>query len=132
MSRIVLTPASAPPPAGPYSHAIKVGDWLYLAGQGGFDPSTGKMISDSIEEQTEQTLKNLASLLNDAGYELTDVVSCLCHLSDLSDFATFNAVYGRFFTDEPPVRTTVQAALVAGMVVEITAVAYRADAGGGS
>ena len=110
-------------PAGPYSPALKVGEWIFLSGQGGFDPDTGTMISEDIAEQTAQTFRNIEVLLEAAGASLDDVVSCLVHLADLSDYAAFNAIYAQQFRDTKPVRTTVRADLVAGMRVEITAVA---------
>src|ERR687888_608070 len=91
--------------------------------EGGDDPNTGRMISDDIAEQTEQTFRNMEVLLEAAGASLDDVVSCLVHVTDLSHYATFNAIYETKFTGTKPVRTTVRADLVAGMLVEITAVA---------
>jgi 2-iminobutanoate/2-iminopropanoate deaminase len=102
-----------------------VGEWVFLSGQGGFDPETGEL-GETIEEQTEGTLRNVAALLEAAGCTLADVVSCLVHLADLSDFQRFNEVYVRHFAEPRPVRTTVGAPLVRGMIVEITVVAHRA------
>lgn len=97
---------------------------MFLSGQGGFDPETGAL-PEEIEEQTEATLANVAALLEAAGSTLDDVVSCLVHLSDLSLFQRFTAVYERHFAEPRPVRTTVGAALVRGMLVEITVIARR-------
>jgi len=83
-------------------------------------------VGDDVEAQTEQTFRNIEALLAAAGASLDDVVSCLVHLVDLDDFATFNAAYAKHFGDVKPVRTTVRADLVAGMLVEITVVANRA------
>jgi len=113
-----------PAPPGPYSPGLTVGEWIFLSGQGGFDPNTGKVVSDDLAEQTEQTFTNIENLLEAAGASLDDdVVSCLVHLVDLADFPAFNAVYEQKFTGVKPVRTTVRADLVAGMLVEITVVA---------
>jgi 2-iminobutanoate/2-iminopropanoate deaminase len=117
----------SPPTPGPYSPALAVGEWIFLAGQGGFDPQTRKMVGDGIAEQTAQTFRNIEVLLEAAGASLDDVVSCLVHLADLSQFGAFNAIYEQKFTGVKPVRTTVGADLVAGMLVEITVVA-RASA----
>jgi 2-iminobutanoate/2-iminopropanoate deaminase len=125
MDKAVVTSAAAPTAAGPYSPALKVGDWLFLSGQGGFEPATGALIGATIEEQTEQTFHNISALLEVAGHDLGDVVSCLVHLSDLSLFGRFNAVYERHFEEPLPVRTTIGAPLVAGMLVEVTVVAHR-------
>ena len=117
-----------PVPAGPYSPGLTVGEWIFLSGQGGFDPNTGKVVSDDLVEQTEQTFNNIETVLEAAGSSLDDVVSCLVHLVDLADFPAFNAVYEqKFNTGVKPVRTTVRADLVAGLLVEITVVAARAS-----
>jgi 2-iminobutanoate/2-iminopropanoate deaminase len=112
-----------PAPPGPYSPGLTVGEWIFLSGQGGFDPNTGKVVSDDLAEQTEQTFNNIETVLEAAGASLDDVISCLVHLVDLADFPAFNAVYEQKFTGVKPVRTTVRADLVAGLLVEITVVA---------
>jgi 2-iminobutanoate/2-iminopropanoate deaminase len=112
----VISTGSAP--ALPFSPGLKVNGFVYLSGQGGFLPGSGKLAGDSIEEQTEQTLQNVRALL-----EAADTVSCLVHLSDLSLFSRFNAVYAKHFSEPRPVRTTVGAPLVFGMLVEITVIA---------
>ena len=121
--KTLISSESSPPAAGPYSPGLSVGGWIFLSGQGGFDPESGKVISDDIAEQTEQTFRNIEVLLEAAGASLDDVVSCLVHLTDLSKFSAFNAIYEQKFTGVKPVRTTVRADLVAGLVVEITVVA---------
>ena len=110
-------------PAGPYSPGLTVGEWIFLSGQGGFDPDTGKVVSDDLVEQTEQIFNNIETVLEAAGASIDDVISCLVHLVDLADFPAFNAVYEQKFTGVKPVRTTVRADLVAGLLVEITVVA---------
>jgi 2-iminobutanoate/2-iminopropanoate deaminase len=123
MERIV-DPAR-PGAAGPFSPGLRAGEWVFLSGQGGFDPRTGKLVDGGIVEQTEQTLRNVAALLEAGGCGMQDVVSCAVHLGDLSLYRSFNEVYARHFGDPKPVRTTVGAALVLGMLVEITVVAHR-------
>ena len=121
-----ITSAEAPAPAGPFSPGLAVGDWIFLSGQGGFDPGTGQLVSDDIAGQTAQAFRNVEVLLRAAGAGLGDVVSCLVHLSDLGQFAEFNACYEREFPGPvKPVRTTVRADLVAGMRVEVTVIACR-------
>jgi 2-iminobutanoate/2-iminopropanoate deaminase len=112
-------------PRLPFSPSRVVGDWIFLSGQGGFDPATGKLVGDEIAAQTEQTFRNIEALLAAEGASLDDVVSCLVHLVDLDDFAAFNAAYETQVPDPKPVRTTVRADLVAGMRVEITVVAKK-------
>ena len=123
----LVTSAEAPAPAGPYSAGLRVGDLIFLSGQGGFDPDTGQLVSDDIAEQTAQTFRNIEVLLQAAGATLDDVVSCLVHLCDLAQFAEFNASYEKQFSGPvKPVRTTVRADLVADMRVEVTVIASKA------
>ena len=121
--KTLISSAKVPAPPGPYSPGLTVGDWIFLSGQGGFDPNTGKVVSDDLVEQAEQTFSNIETVLEAAGASLDDVVSCLVHLVDLGDFPAFNAVYERQFGGVKPVRTTVRADLVAGLLVAITVVA---------
>jgi len=126
----LITSARAPAPAGPYSPGLAVGDLIFLAGQGGFDPGTGQLVSGGIAGQTAQALGNVSVLLEAAGATLGDVVSCLVHLSDLALFPEFNAAWGREFPGpNPPVRTTVRADLAAGMLIEVTVIAVRPGSG---
>ena len=106
----------------PFSPARTADGFVFLSGQGGF-AEDGKLAGDSIERQTEQTIRNIAQLLEQHGCTLADVVSCLVHLTDLDNFARFNAIYATHFPEPRPVRTTVGAQLVSGMLVEITVVA---------
>jgi 2-iminobutanoate/2-iminopropanoate deaminase len=124
VERVPVTAEGVPPPGGAYSHGLQVGDFVFLAGQVGRDLATGE-VGETIEEQTEATLATIEKLLAAAGCSRSDVVSCLVHLSDISLFARYNAVYERFFPEPRPVRTTVGAQLVGGLLVEITAVACR-------
>ncbi|HEV7134125.1 MAG TPA: Rid family hydrolase [Gaiellaceae bacterium] len=123
--KAVISSKRAAPAAGAYSPALLVDGWLFLSGQGGFDPATGELAGDDIESQVEQTLSNIDALLEEAGLDRTDVVSCVAHLSDLSLFPRFNAAYAEGFAEPRPVRTTVEAKLVAGMLVELTVVARQ-------
>jgi 2-iminobutanoate/2-iminopropanoate deaminase len=112
-----------PDAPGPFSPGLVVDGWVYLAGQGGFDPGTGELGPD-VATQTAQTLQNVAALLEEAGCTLKDVVSCLVHITDPDHFAELNRVYESYFEPPRPVRTTVVADLVVrGMLVEITVVA---------
>ncbi len=124
---VAVLPDSKPMQAGslPFSPTRTAAGLIFLSGQGGFLPGSGELAGRSIEEQTEQTLRNVAALLSEYDCTLADVVSCLVHLSDLNDFARFNEVYATHFPEPRPVRTTVGAALVRGMVVEITVVAQQ-------
>ena len=122
----VISAAGAPAPMGPYSPGLIAGDWIFLAGQGGVDPATGQLASDDIAGQTAQVFRNIETLLRSAGAGLEDVVSCLVHLRDLALFDEFNASYERHFPGPArPVRTTVRADLLAGMLVEVTVIACQ-------
>jgi 2-iminobutanoate/2-iminopropanoate deaminase len=115
---------SAPKAIGPYSQAIKVGDFIYTAGQGGMDPKTGEIVSGGIEAETRQVLTNIKNILEAAGSSLEQVVKTTVYLRDMQDFAAMNGVYATFFPTNPPARTTVQAAaLPRGIAVEIDTVA---------
>ena len=128
--REIINSAGAPAPAGPYSNGLAVGDWIFLSGQGGFDPQTGQLVSDDLEDQTAQAFRNIEALLRAAGAGLGDVVSCLVHLGDLGELAKFNACYDRQFPGPVrPVRTTVRADLIAGMRVEVTVTACKSGPG---
>jgi len=119
----VPTP-SAPPAAGPYSPAVRAGDWIVLAGQVGLDPATGKL-ADGVEAQARQVLANIAAVLGDCGATLQDVAKTLVFVTDLGDFATVNGTYAEAFGDHRPARSTVQVAgLPAGALVEIEAWVY--------
>ena len=121
--KALISSDKVPVPAGPYSPGLRLDDWIFLSGQGGFVPNTGQVVSADLAEQTEQTFNNIETVLEAAGASLDDVVSCLVHLVDLADFPAFNAVYGQKFPRVKPVRTTVRADLVAGLRVEITVIA---------
>jgi 2-iminobutanoate/2-iminopropanoate deaminase len=116
MERTVIT-SEAAPAGGPYSPGLAVGDTVYLAGQ------TGE--GETIEEQTEVALDRVSALLAETGCSPADVVSCLVHLTDLSHFDRYNAVYQRYFPEPRPVRTTVGAPLLGGAMIEVTVVARR-------
>lgn len=123
MKKIIKT-EKAPKAIGPYSQAVVEGNFIFTAGQIGIIPETGNMIDGGIKEQTEQVLKNLKSILNAGGADLKDVVKTTLYLTKPDDFSIMNEVYARYFTDEPPARTTVfVSGLPKGALVEIEAVA---------
>jgi 2-iminobutanoate/2-iminopropanoate deaminase len=115
---------SAPPVAGPYSPAVRAGDWIVLAGQVGID-ADGTM-ADGIEAQTRQILANIGAVLGDCGASWADVAKTTIFLTDLGNFSTVNALYSEAIGPHRPARSTVGvAALPAGAVVEIECWAYR-------
>ena len=128
MREIVATEA-APQAIGPYSQAIRIGEFVFTSGQIPLDPKTGAFVEGGIAEQTEQVLRNLAEVLQAAGTSLEAVVKTTVFLADMDDFAAMNEVYGRYFSNEPPARSTVQAArLPRDARVEIDAIAVRKNA----
>ena len=115
----------APATIGPYSQAIKAGDYLFCSGQIPLVPETGELIKGGIEAQTRQALTNLSQVLVAAGIDFSVVVKTTIYLADLADFAVVNEIYAGFFGGIAPARATVQvAALPKGARVEIDAIAY--------
>jgi 2-iminobutanoate/2-iminopropanoate deaminase len=113
-----------PKAIGPYSPAIRSGEWVFTSGQLGLDPQTGELAAGGTAAQTRRALENLALLLEAAGAEMADVVKTTVFLKSLDDFSQMNSVYAEFFPSDPPARTTVQAAaLPKGAAVEIECVA---------
>lgn len=109
---------------GPYSLGIKAGPFVFCSGQTGTDPSTGNLVDGGVEAETRQTLVNLAAILEAAGSDLEHMVKTTVFLRDIHDFDKMNAVYGQFFKNDPPARSTFQvAALPRGAAVEIEAIA---------
>ena len=105
--RTIIQTDKAPEAIGPYSQGILTGNTLYTAGQVGLDPETGSLVGEDIESQTRQVMSNLKAVLEEAGFDFTDVVSVDVYLLDLSDYALFNEIYIEFFTENPPVRAVV-------------------------
>ncbi|RIK35823.1 MAG: reactive intermediate/imine deaminase [Chloroflexi bacterium] len=123
MQRQVIRSNSAPAAIGPYSQAIRAGQFIFASGQLGLDPNTGKL-QDGVEAQTRQALANITAVLAAAGSSTDKIVKTTLFLANMADFATVNAIYGEYFAHEPPARSTVQvAALPLGGLVEIEVVA---------
>ena len=120
-----VTTAQLPTPVGPYSPAVVVGNLVFVSGQAGRDPRTGHL-ADDVEAQTEQTLRNVAAILEAAGSSLSQVIRCGVFLVDMTEFQKMNAVYARMFGDHRPARTTVEVSGLPGpgLRVEIDAIAY--------
>ena len=128
MMETIIAP-KAPAALGPYSAAIKVGELIFTSGQIPADPATGELAPGGIAQQTEQSLKNLSAVLEAAGSGLDKVIKTTCFLTDMADFAAFNAAYGKYFSQHKPARSTVAVkALPKGALVEIECVAeYHSD-----
>ncbi len=123
MKQIVQT-EQAPKAIGPYSQAIKANGFVFASGQIPIIPETGEFVAGGITEQTEQAIKNLSRVLEAAGSGLDRVVKTTVFLADMAEFVAMNEVYGKYFSEEPPARATVEAAgLPRGARVEIEAIA---------
>lgn len=122
--RQVVATQKAPTAIGPYSQAIKAGGFVFTSGQIPIDPATGNLVSGDIAAQTERVLANLREVLAAAGSGLERVVRTTVFLKNMSEFVAMNEVYGRYFKDDPPARSTVEVArLPKDVLVEIDAVA---------
>jgi len=118
----VYTPL-APEAIGPYSQAMKVGSIVYTSGQIPINPASGNIEATTIEEQTEQVIKNLSAVLTEAGSSLDRVVKTTCFLANISDFAAFNGVYAKYFTSKPARSCVAVKDLPKGALVEVEVIA---------
>ncbi len=127
MLKTAISTEAAPAAIGPYSQAVRVGDFVYTSGQVALDPATGSIVSGGIEAQTVRVLENLTAVLEAAGATLGQVFKTTVFLKDMNDFAAMNAIYGRYFAAEgvvAPARSTVEVArLPKDALVEIEVVA---------
>ncbi len=121
-----VTASNLPSPVGPYSPGMTFGKLVFVSGQAGRDPATGRLAGDSVEAQTEQVLKNIATILTAAGSSLQHVIRCGVFLVDMKEFPKMNEVYARTFGSHRPARTTVEVSGLPGdgLLVEIDAIAY--------
>lgn len=123
MKKEIIHAKKAPAAVGPYVHAVKAGDIVYTSGQLGLDPVSGELLI-GVEAQTEQAIKNLSAVLEEANLTLSNVIKTTIFLADINDFACVNTVYSKYFTKDTPARSCVQvAALPKGGLVEIECIA---------
>lgn len=116
----------APAPRGPYSHAVRAGDFIFVSGMVSVDPATNEFSFGDIRHETRTAIENVKRILEGCGASLSDVVKCSVFLEDRNDFAAMNEVYAEFFGSAKPVRTTVQVVLPAERIkVEIDCIAYK-------
>ncbi len=122
--RDVIATNQAPQAIGPYSQAIRTLDLIFTSGQIAIDPATQQVIAGDISAQTDRVLKNLAAILQESGSRMEKVVRCTVFLKNMGDFAAMNEVYGRYFKQAPPARSTVEVArLPKDVLVEIDVIA---------
>ena len=128
MSREVITTPNAPAAIGPYSQGIRADGFVFVSGQGPLIPGTKQFAGETVAIQTEQTLKNIAAILQAAGTDMAHVVKVTVLLADIATFAEMNGVYSRFFPADPPARTTFAVKdLPMSILVEIDAIAVMPD-----
>ncbi len=113
----------APAAVGPYSQAVVINGLVYTSGQIALNPSTGELVGSTIEEQAEQVMKNLVAILEAAGTKPENAVKTLCFLTDINDFAAFNAVYARYFTEKPARSCVGIQSLPKGAICEVEVIA---------
>ena len=124
MKKIIHT-EKAPSAIGPYSQAVEINNTLYISGQLPLDPDKLKM-PDTIEEQTKLVMQNIGSILNDAGYDYTNVVKSTIYLADINDFQKVNEIYGNYYPHDPPARSAFEVAnLPKGAKIEIETMAVK-------
>lgn len=113
---------------GPYSSAIVAGNHCYVAGTGGFLPGTNRLVDGGIKAEIEQTLRNLESVITEAGFRVQDIVSATCYLRNMEDWPLLNEIYATYFDAEPPARAAVAVAdMPARSNIEITCIAWREE-----
>jgi 2-iminobutanoate/2-iminopropanoate deaminase len=124
--RKIINTEKAPKAIGPYSQAVEANGMLFISGQIPIDPAIGKIIDGGITEQSEQVMKNIGAILEEAGYDFKDVVKSTCLLSDMENFAAMNAVYGKYYPENPPARAAYGVVrLPLGAMIEIETIAAR-------
>ena len=125
--KTIITTNKAPQPIGPYSQAVLVGNMLYTSGQIALNPETGELVTDSIEQETTQVMKNLEAVLEAADMTFENIIKASIFISDMNSFAAINAVYGQYFNEATaPARETVEVANLPKFVnVEISVIAVK-------
>lgn len=125
MGKKVIQTEKAPKPIGPYSQAIRAGNFIFLSGQIPIDPKTGELVKGDIRQQTQQVLENIRGVLESQGLGMQDVVKVNIFLKDMGNFNEMNEVYATYFSSSPPARSTVEVAkLPRNADIEIEAIAY--------
>jgi 2-iminobutanoate/2-iminopropanoate deaminase len=128
VNRTVIATGDAPAAVGPYSQAIRMGQFVFTAGQAAIDPAIGGLIDGDVAAQTEQVMRNLQAILVAAGSDMEHIVKTTVFLKNMDHFTAMNEVYGSYFPNDPPARSTIEAArLPLGALVEIEAIAVVVD-----
>ena len=122
LKQVIASP-DLPPPLGPYSHAVRAGDFVFLAGQAGLDPESGKVAGEDFRSQANQAFKNLARVLKASGSSMDQVVKTTVFITDASQFPILNELYALYFPKNPPVRSTPIVELPRGLLISIECIA---------
>jgi len=126
MSKKIINTTNAPAPIGPYSQAVLAGNTLYVSGQIAIEPSTGSIVSDSIQGETHRVMQNMEAILKEAGYGFENIVKTSIFVKDLGNFAAINEVYGTYVGESKPARETVEVSrLPKDVNVEISCIAVK-------
>lgn len=125
MNKVIIKTNLAPAPIGPYNQAVKAGNMLFVSGQIALNPANGELINATVAEETNQVMKNIAAILNEAGADFSNIVKTTIFLSDMSLFAEVNEIYGNYFTADYPARETVAVkGLPKNVNIEISVTAF--------
>ena len=122
-----ISTTNAPAAIGPYSQGMVIGNFVFSSGQIPVDPATGEVAGPTIDEQAEQSCKNVKAVLEEGGSSLEKVIKTTCFLADMGDFAAFNAVYAKYFVNTPARSCVAVKALPKGVLCEVEAIAYIED-----
>lgn len=126
MQKTIIKTDKAPKAIGPYSQAVKIGNFIFLSGQIPIDPKTGELVNSDIKAQFELVIENIKNVLSEAGATLHDVVKATLYLKDIKEFSEINTIYGRYFDTDPPARSTVEVSnLPKGAKFELEVIAYK-------
>ncbi|WP_242921528.1 RidA family protein [Pontibacter liquoris] len=126
MAHTIINSQNAPAPIGPYSQATLANGTLYVSGQIPLDPKTGNLVTDSIEAETHQVMRNLQAILTEAGMDFSHVMKCSIFVKDMNNFGRINETYGSYFLSNPPARETVEVSrLPKDVNVEISCIATK-------
>ena len=124
--KTIINSDKAPAPVGPYSQAVEAGGFVFCSGQIAINPSSNQVLTGPVEEQTRQVMENIKAVLEKAGLGLQNVVKTTIYLINMNDFASVNDVYGKYFNEQPPARSTIAVSgLPKGVHVEIEVLAKR-------
>ena len=126
MQKEIINSPAAPAPIGPYNHAVKFGNMLFVSGQIPFNQERNELITSGVQNETRQCLENVKAILSTAGYDFKDVLKATIFITNMGDFSLINEVYATYFTENEPARECVQvAALPRGVNVEISVIAAK-------